>query len=176
MSWQGRATPHDTTAGLGGVARTDAHDAGMAGCQRGRTSAASTCCSSWYNAGDVEIRTGNPDLTFRTSAASAQHWKEVTSSTGALLVGRHLYDFVNGWGGRHLMDVTTVVLTHRLPQDRPDAGLLDEISVDLVPVILGGGTPFFSSLGVKPVQLDGPISAVEGIGVTHLSYRVRKDA
>lgn len=115
------------------------------------------------------------------------------------------------------MDVTTVVLTHRLPQDRPaadenfvfvtggieeavdtakkiagdknvgvnggqmasqclDAGLLDEISVDLVPVILGGGTPFFSSLGVKPAQLDGPISAVEGIGVTHLSYRVRKDA
>jgi hypothetical protein len=45
-----------------------------------------------------------------------------------------------------------------------------------VPVILGGGTPFFSSLGVKPVQLDGPISVVEGIGVTHLSYRVRKDA
>ena len=25
----------------------------------------------WYNGGDVEIRTGNPDLTFRTSAASA---------------------------------------------------------------------------------------------------------
>jgi dihydrofolate reductase len=115
------------------------------------------------------------------------------------------------------MDVTTVVLTHRLPQDRPaadenfvfvtggiedavdtarkiagdknvgvnggqmasqclDAGLLDEISVDLVPVILGAGTPFFSSLGVKPVQLDGPISVLEGIGVTHLSYRLRKDA
>jgi hypothetical protein len=43
-------------------------------------------------------------------------------------------------------------------------------------VILGGGTPFFGSLGVKPVQLDGPISVVEGTGVTHLSYRVRKDA
>ena len=75
----------------------------------------------WYNAGDVEIRTGNPDLTFRTSPASAQHWKQVTSSIGALLVGRHLYDVVHGWGGRHPMDVTTVVLTHRLPQDRPAA-------------------------------------------------------
>ena len=62
-----------------------------------------------------------PDLTFRTSAASAQHWKEVTSRTGALLVGRHLYNFVHGWGGQHPMDVTTVVLTHRLPQDRPAA-------------------------------------------------------
>ena len=43
-------------------------------------------------------------------------------------------------------------------------------------MILGGGTPFFGSLVVRPVQLEGPISLVEGIGVTHLSYRVRKDA
>ena len=171
----------------------------------------------WYGAGDVEVRTGHPDMTFRVSDASAKHYRELIASTGALVVGRHLYDFVNGWGGRHPMDVTTVVLTHRLPEDRPaadenfvfvtggveeavetarkiagdknvgvnggqmasqclDAGLLDEVSVDLVPVILGDGTPFFSSLGIKPVQLEGPISVTEGLDVTHISYRVRKDA
>jgi dihydrofolate reductase len=170
----------------------------------------------WYDNGDVETPTGHPDMTFRTSAASARHLKELNESLGALLVGRHLYDFVNGWGGRHPLDVTTVVLTHRLPQDRPvedenfvfvtegieaavarareiagdknvgvnggqmarqclDAGLLDEVHVDLVPVLLGGGTPFFSELGTKPVQLDGPVSVVEGTGVTHLRYLVRKN-
>jgi dihydrofolate reductase len=169
----------------------------------------------WYGSGDVEIHTGDPNMTFRTSAASAQLWKELTESTGALLVGRHLYDMTNAWGGRHPMDVTTVVLTHHLPEDRPaadenfvfvtdgieaavakakeiagdrnvgvnggqmaqqclDAGLLDEVHVDLVPVLLGGGTPFFSGLATKPVQLDGPFRVVEGIGVTHLAYRVRK--
>lgn len=44
--------------------------------------------------------------------------------------------------------------------------------VDLVPVILGGGTPFFSGLGTGPVVLEGPVSAVQGSAVTHLRYRV----
>jgi dihydrofolate reductase len=36
-----------------------------------------------------------------------------------------------------------------------DAGLLDEIRVDLVPVLLGGGTPFFEQLETAPVELEG---------------------
>ncbi len=55
-----------------------------------------------------------------------------------------------------------------------NAGLLDEIWVDLVPVLLGGGTPFFDQLSDAPVALDGPLSVVEGDRVTHLRYRVRK--
>ena len=43
-----------------------------------------------------------------------------------------------------------------------DAGLLDEIWVDLVPVLLGGGTPYFSELRRAPVELEGPISVLEG--------------
>jgi dihydrofolate reductase len=54
-----------------------------------------------------------------------------------------------------------------------DAGLLDEIWVDLVPVLLGGGTPFFDQLKDVPVELEGP-TVVEGSGVTHLRYRVRR--
>jgi dihydrofolate reductase len=43
-----------------------------------------------------------------------------------------------------------------------NAGLLDEIRVDLVPVLLGGGTPFFDQLKAAPVELEGPISVVPG--------------
>jgi dihydrofolate reductase len=55
-----------------------------------------------------------------------------------------------------------------------NAGLLDEVWVDLVPVLLGGGTPFFDELTGAPVDLDGPYSVVQGVAVTHLRYRVRK--
>lgn len=54
-----------------------------------------------------------------------------------------------------------------------DARLLDEIWVDLVPVLLGGGTPFFEQLGSAPVELEGPLSVEDGKDVTHLRYRVR---
>ncbi|WP_405091316.1 dihydrofolate reductase family protein [Micromonospora sp. NBC_01392] len=57
-----------------------------------------------------------------------------------------------------------------------EAGLLDEVHVDLVPVLLGDGIPFFSGLGIAPVEFDGPFRVVEGVGVTHLAYRVRRPA
>ena len=55
-----------------------------------------------------------------------------------------------------------------------DAGLLDEVWVDLVPVVLGGGVPFLSGLGSAPISLEGPIGVSEGSAVTHLRYRVRR--
>jgi dihydrofolate reductase len=53
-----------------------------------------------------------------------------------------------------------------------DAGLVDEVWVDLVPVILGAGTPFFAGLSRRPVVLEGPLSIGDGTRVTHLRYRV----
>ena len=57
-----------------------------------------------------------------------------------------------------------------------EAGLLDEIGVDLVSVVLGAGTPLFADLCSPPVEFEGPISVVQGIGVTHLRYRVVRRA
>lgn len=56
-----------------------------------------------------------------------------------------------------------------------ELGLLDEVWFDLVPVMLGGGVPFFDHVGTAPVLLDGP-TVIEGTRVTHLGYRVRREA
>ena len=133
-------------------------------------------------------------------------------STGCLVVGRHLYDLTNAWGGRHPMDVPCVVLTHNPPADRPpsdenfvfvtegieaavakareiageknvglnggtiarqalEAGLVDEVHVDLVPFLLGAGTPFFGAIATAPVELVQE-SVVPSVGVTHVTYSV----
>jgi dihydrofolate reductase len=52
-------------------------------------------------------------------------------------------------------------------------GLMDEITVSLVPVLIGEGIPFFGKLVNPPVKLEGP-EIVEGDGVTHLAYKVVK--
>ena len=53
------------------------------------------------------------------------------------------------------------------------AGLLDEINIDLAPVLLGGGIRLFDNLGPEPIQLE-TIRIVEAPGVTHLRLRVVK--
>ncbi len=172
----------------------------------------------WYGAGDVEVPMPDPTAEVpapKVSPATAELLQKEMAGWGALVVGRHLFDLVKGWNGRHPLDVTTVVLTHNPPEDRPqadenfvfmtdgieaavakakeiagdrnvavnggqmarqalEAGLLDEIGVDLVPVILGEGTPLLADLESGPLEFEGPYLVVEGIGVTHLRYRVRK--
>jgi dihydrofolate reductase len=169
----------------------------------------------WYGNGDVEVRTTHPELTMRMTPVSAEHFRTIIDSAGALVVGRRLFDLTDGWGGNHPMGCPVVVLTHSVPdgwprEDAPftfvtegieqavararelagdkavgvnggtiaqqclDAGLLDEVWIDLVPVLLGGGTPFFEHLRTAPVELEGPLWVAEGKDVTHLRYRVRK--
>jgi dihydrofolate reductase len=53
-------------------------------------------------------------------------------------------------------------------------GLLDEIWIDLVPVLLGFGVRLFDELKAAPILLDGPDLLVEGSRVTHLRYQVRR--
>lgn len=61
------------------------------------------------------------------------------------------------------------------PRGPLNAGLIDEISINLVPVLLGEGIRFFDHLVTTPTELEGP-SVVEGRGVTHLSFRVKAKA
>lgn len=52
-----------------------------------------------------------------------------------------------------------------------DAGLLDEIHIDLAAVLLGAGVRLFDHLAKTPVVLGDPM-VVPGVGVTHLRYPV----
>ncbi|MBD3924297.1 dihydrofolate reductase family protein [Nocardioides cavernae] len=52
-----------------------------------------------------------------------------------------------------------------------NAGLLDEISVDIASVLLGSGVRLFDHLDGTPAVLGNP-SLIQGVGVTHLRYPV----
>lgn len=79
----------------------------------------------WYEAGDVEVTTAKSDLTFHLTPASAAYWREWTANLGAIVCGRTLFDFVDGWGGTHPLDAPVLVVTHRVPtqwvRDHADA-------------------------------------------------------
>jgi dihydrofolate reductase len=53
-----------------------------------------------------------------------------------------------------------------------DAGLLDELHIDLAAVLLGAGVRLFDHLANTPAVLGNP-TVVTGVGVTHLRYPVR---
>lgn len=101
----------------------------------------------WFDNGDVELRTINPEITFHLNQESFDYWQAWMSSIRALVCGR----------------------TQRL-----ELGLLDEVAVDLVPVVLGGGRPFFGDLVPGDIPLGDPTTCVRSDGVIHLVYPVRR--
>jgi dihydrofolate reductase len=144
---------------------------------------------------------------------SAAYLQDTIKRAGALVVGRRVYDYTNGWGGSHPLGVPLFLVTHRPPQGWPvpdapftavtegvaaaidkaraaaggktvalagptiiqqalDLDLVDEIAVDLAPVLLGKGIRFFGELAHAPVLLDDP-EVTESTRVTHLRFRVR---
>jgi dihydrofolate reductase len=172
----------------------------------------------WYDAGEVELTTATPELTFHVTPQSAQFWRDSIARAGALVVGRTLFDVTDGWGGRHPIDLPVVVVTHSVPTEwverHPEApftfvteggvaagiaraqeiagdryvdvaagtmarqalelGLLDEIAVDIAPVVMGRGRPYFGPLGIDPVLLQDPTTVIQGHRVLHLVYPVRR--
>jgi dihydrofolate reductase len=54
-----------------------------------------------------------------------------------------------------------------------NAGLLDELCVDVAAVLLGSGVRLFDRLAATPSVLGNP-TVTAGVGVTHLRYPVRK--
>jgi dihydrofolate reductase len=71
-------------------------------------------------------------------------------------------------------DKTVAVGAASIAQQCIRAGLLDEIHVDLVPVLLGNGVRLFDHLGTEPIELEST-SVIEAPGVTHLTFRVVKE-
>jgi dihydrofolate reductase len=169
------------------------------------------------NNGDVDVPTDTPGMTFHMTPQSARYWRAWMDSVGAIVVGRTLFDFTDGWGGRHTMGAPVVVVTHEVPTDwvhgHPDAstpfvtegveaaiaaaqdiagdkvvavaagtiarqclelGLLDEVAIDLVPVVMGTGRPYFGEMGITDVMLGDPTVNLQGDRVTHLVFPVQR--
>jgi dihydrofolate reductase len=68
-------------------------------------------------------------------------------------------------------DMNVAVGAASIAQQCIRAGLLDEIHIDLVPVLLGDGIRLFDHLGAGPIDLEST-EVIEGAGVTHLTFRV----
>jgi dihydrofolate reductase len=170
----------------------------------------------WYGSGDVAVRWPGMDMVSNVAPASADYLHATIGGAGAIVVGRRVYDYTNGWGGNHPLGVPLFLVTHRPPESWPtpdapftavpdgvaaavgqakavagdksvalagpsiiqqalDLDLVDEIAIDLAPVLVGAGIRFFGELAHAPLLLDDP-EVIQGSRVTHLRYRVRRPA
>jgi dihydrofolate reductase len=163
----------------------------------------------WYFNGDAAPI---PDSSFRMSSASASYVRDAWAGIGAMVIGRRLFDLMNGWEGQPPTGEHVVVVSHRpkpsgwYPEapyhfvaDVGDAvkkaeelagervvavaagdvggqalaeGLVDEMAMDVVPVVFGAGRRYFGSVQ-RQYLLEDPDVVVRGERVLHLRYRVR---
>jgi dihydrofolate reductase len=67
-------------------------------------------------------------------------------------------------------DRTVAVAAGTIAGQCLELGLLDEVAMDLVPVVMGKGRPFFGSLSREDVPLGDPTTCIQGDRVTHLVF------
>lgn len=79
----------------------------------------------WYGNGDVVVESANPTLTSRATPENARIIRRQMANTGAIVVGRGVFDLTNGWDGVHPFGVPIFVVTHRSAREwqekHPDA-------------------------------------------------------
>ncbi|UQU61361.1 dihydrofolate reductase family protein [Couchioplanes caeruleus] len=162
----------------------------------------------WYFNGDTPIPGG-----ITVSRTSAEYVGPMWESIGVIIMGRHLFDLVNGWEGRPPAGEHVVVVSHRpkpegwhpeasyhfagdvraaidkaqeLAGDRViavnagevggqifAAGLVDEVAIDVVPVVFGDGKRYFGSSDGQHALHD-PHVVIRSDGVLHLRYRTAR--
>jgi dihydrofolate reductase len=176
----------------------------------------------WYFSGDTPITEGGGDQAydhsgagsrFKVSSASAEYVRRMWEAIGVIVMGRRLFDLVNGWEGQPPAGDHVVVVSHRpkpegwhpeasyhfvddvtaavakaqgLAGDRTvavnagevgsqilAAGLVDEVAMDVVPVVFGSGKRYFGSIEGQHL-LEDPHVVIQGDRVLHLRYKVRR--
>ncbi|QYN20830.1 dihydrofolate reductase family protein [Amycolatopsis sp. DSM 110486] len=179
----------------------------------------------WYFNGDNPIierpgRQGEQDFdhsgagnAFKVSSASADYVRSMWEKIGVIVMGRHLFDLVNGWEGKPPAGDHVVVVSHRPKPEgwHPEAsyhfvggvaaaidkaqelagertvavnagdvggqilaaGLVDEVAMDVVPVVFGSGKRYFGGIDGQYL-LEDPHVVIQGDGVLHLGFKVRR--
>jgi dihydrofolate reductase len=165
----------------------------------------------WLTSGDVPLDESGE---VKVSQASYDYTRPNWDQIGVTIVGRHVFDLTDGWGGNPPGGIPhVVVVTHRPAPDgwNPEApfhfvdgieaaiakaqdlagdriievsagdvagqmlaaGLIDEIAMDVVPVVLGSGKRYFGSVDAQHL-LENAHVVIQGDRVLHLRYRVRR--
>jgi dihydrofolate reductase len=164
----------------------------------------------WYFNGDTAPVEGSG---FAMTEASARYVREAWAAIGAMVIGRRLFDLMNGWEGQPPTGDHVVVVSHRPKPDgwHPEApyhfvsdvgsavkkaeelagdrtvavaagdvggqalaeGLVDEVAMDVVPVVFGSGRRFYGGIDSQHLLEDAD-AVVQGERVLHLRYRVRR--
>jgi dihydrofolate reductase len=135
----------------------------------------------WYDSGEVALPWPGMGMVSHVTPASAGYLRDTIEGTGAIVVGRRVYDFTAvpegvaaaiGQAKAIAGDKAVALAGPSIIQQALDLGLVDEIAVDLAPVLLGEGIRFFGELASGPLLLDDP-QVIQGTRVTHLRFRVR---
>ncbi|MGA8636292.1 MAG: dihydrofolate reductase family protein [Candidatus Dormiibacterota bacterium] len=175
----------------------------------------------WYFNGDTPIVEGGDHQYdhsgagsgFKVSRASAEYVRPMWESIGVIVMGRTLFDLVNGWEGQPPTGDHVVVVSHRPKPEgwHPEAsyhfvggvtaaidkaqelagartvsvnagdvggqilaaGLVDEVAMDVVPVVFGSGKRYFGSIHGQHL-LEDPHVVIPGDRVLHLRFKVRR--
>ena len=65
----------------------------------------------WYEAGDADLTFNSPEHVFHVSQQSADYLRH--QDVRCQLIGRHLFDVVDGWGGQPVVGDRVFVVSHR---------------------------------------------------------------
>ena len=71
---------------------------------------------------------------------------------------------------------TVAVTAGTIARQCLELGLLDAVAVDLVPVVMGKGRPYFGELSLDDGPLGDPTVCIQGDRVTHLLFPVTRES
>jgi dihydrofolate reductase len=137
-----------------------------------------------------------PDL---AALRETEPLKESILNTGAVVMGRNSYAMAEDpdwFAGNYEYQVPIFVLTHQAPNRHPKetetlsftfvtdgidsaikrakAGLADELHIDIMPMLFGGGLRPFEDIGAGQIQLERLAVMELPVGRTHLKFRIIK--
>lgn len=142
----------------------------------------------WLTGGDVPL---DESGALKVSQASYDYTRAYWDQIGATIVGRHVFDMTDGWDPGapfHFVDgvEAAVARAQELAGERIvevsagdvggqvlAAGLVDEVRMDVAPVVFGSGKRYFGSVHAQHL-LEDPDVAIQGNRVLHLHYPVRR--
>lgn len=73
----------------------------------------------WYESGDVPLTWPGNEMVSHLTPASDRYLRSAISRAGAIVVGRRVYDYTDGWGGSHPLGVALFLVTHHPPARWP---------------------------------------------------------